>query len=76
MINVTVRIHSFKGEETQNITLRIKIDSTILQVLTYLGQIAQVAPNFINIYHNKKRLLNSDQLYKEGVVDGDKLLCV
>jgi uncharacterized ubiquitin-like protein YukD len=30
MINVSVRIHSFKGEEAQTINVTIKIDSTIL----------------------------------------------
>ena len=29
-----------------------------------------------NIYHKKKKLGNSDQLYKEGVSEGDKLLCI
>lgn len=76
IITVSVRIHTFKGQEAQSINVKVKVDSTILQLLQYLAQIAQVAPNFINIYHKTRRLGNSDQLYKENVVDGDKLLCV
>jgi hypothetical protein len=56
--------------------VKIRCDSTVMQLLIYLAQIAQVAPNFINIYHKTKRLGNSDLLYKENITDGDKLLCV
>ena len=76
MISVTVRIHSFQGYEAQNINIKVKVDSSILQLLQYISQIAQIAPNFINIYHKKKKLQNSDQLYKECVLEGDKLLCI
>jgi len=76
IITVSVRIHAYKGTESQTIIVKVKADSTVLHLLTYLAHIAKVAPNFINLYHSKRRLGNSDLLYKEGVVDGDKLLCI
>ena len=71
-----MRLHSTLGHEAQNINIKVKVDSTILHLLSYIAQIAQIAPNFINIYHKKRKLANSDQLYKEGIIDGDKLLCI
>ena len=77
IITIQVRIHSYKGlQESQTIAIKIRCDNSVLQLLTYIAQIAQVAPNFINIYHKAKKLGNSDFLYKENVVDGDKLLCI
>jgi len=46
----------------------MRVDATISQILNYIAQIAQIAPNFLNIYYNKKRLGNSDIIYKENIL--------
>ena len=75
-IQVGLRLHSLKGEQSQVINITVRIDSSVLQLLQYIAQIAQCPTTFINLYHRTKKLGNSDVLYKENIVDGDKLLCL
>lgn len=35
-----------------------------------------MAPNFLNIYYKKKRLANSDIIYKENITSDEKILCI
>eukprot|EP00347_Sterkiella_histriomuscorum_P014554 403360432 len=76
VIALNIRNHSSKGGEAQTIQIHVRCDSSIVQLLQYIAQISQVPANFINLYHKKKRLSNSDQLCKENIIDGDKLLCL
>ena len=77
IIKLQVRIHSCKeNQEQQTIFISLKVDSTIQQLLNYIASIAQVAPNFLNIYYKKKRLANSDIIYKENITSDEKILCI
>ena len=71
MIAVNMRLHSVKGTESQIVTVHTRIDNSVQNLLQYIAQIAQCSTSFVNIYHNKKRLGNSDVLYKENIMDGD-----
>jgi hypothetical protein len=60
IVSLNIRNHSAKGGEAQNIQIHVRCDSTVVQLLQYISQLSQVPANFINLYHKKKRLANSD----------------
>lgn len=71
-----MRLHTIKGELNQVVQISTRIDTSVQALLGYISQIAQCPPNFINIFHRAKKLGNSDVLYKENIMDGDKMLCL
>lgn len=76
LIALNIRLHSYKGGESHNIVLQMRVDATVQQVLAYIGMLQQIPMNFINLFHKCKKLNNSSLLYKEGILDGDKVLSV
>ena len=52
------------------INIKVKPEFSILQVLTYIAQLARVPTNFINIYYKQKKLSNSEVLFRCGIADG------
>lgn len=40
LITINIRIHSAKGSEAQNIKIQVRVDSTVVQLLQYISQLA------------------------------------
>ncbi len=76
LIALNIRLHSYKAGESHHIVLNMRVDATVQQVLTYIGMLQQIPMNFLNLFHKSKKLSNASMLYKEGILDGDKILSV
>ena len=58
------------------VNIKVKPEASIQDVLGYISQIARVPSNFINIYFEKKKLSNTELIFRTGLVDGAQLICI